>query len=112
MAQPEVAPLSSVKTTVAVPQLSLAVKVTAAGILSHDTAASAADKDDLKVISGVGPFIEEKLNGLGIYTYEQVSQFDADVVKVVTAAIQFFPGRIERDEWAKQALELFQAKSK
>ena len=32
--------------------------------------------DDLKVISGVGPFIEEKLNSLGIYTYEQVGSFD------------------------------------
>lgn len=73
--------------------------------------ASAEDKDDLKVISGVGPFIEEKLNNLGIYTYEQVSLFDKKMVNMITDAIEFFPGRIERDNWVKQAKALYDAKS-
>ncbi|MFK7946089.1 MAG: hypothetical protein AB8G11_00750 [Saprospiraceae bacterium] len=72
---------------------------------------SADDKDDLKIISGVGPFIEEKLNSLGIFTYEQISSFDKKMVDLITNAIEFFPERIERDEWVKQAKTLFDAKS-
>ena len=64
--------------------------------------ATAAEKDDLQRISGVGPFIEKKLNDLGIFTFEQVSQFDEELVQVVTDAIQFFPGRIQRDDWVGQ----------
>ncbi len=64
------------------------------------------DKDDLKIISGVGPFIEERLNALDIYTFEQVSKFTSNDVKTVTEAIEFFPGRIERDKWVKQAKKL------
>jgi predicted flap endonuclease-1-like 5' DNA nuclease/predicted nucleic acid-binding Zn-ribbon protein len=73
---------------------------------SHIPAATAADKDDLKIISGIGPFIEKKLNNLGIWTFEQISYFDKKMVGKVTDAIQFFPGRIERDDWISQAKEL------
>ncbi|MEO1437608.1 MAG: hypothetical protein AAFV80_18865 [Bacteroidota bacterium] len=73
-------------------------------------AASADEKDDLKKISGVGPFIEDKLNALGIFTYEQVGQFDKSFIETVTSAIQFFPGRIERDDWVGQAKALHQTK--
>lgn len=69
-------------------------------------AASIEDKDDLKKIDGIGPFIEEKLNKVGIYTFEQISQFDDEVIAQVTAAIEFFPGRIKRDDWVGQANEL------
>ncbi len=71
---------------------------------------SADDKEDLKIIGGIGPFIEEKLNNLGIYTYEQISSFDEKMINLVTDAIEFFPGRIERDQWVKQAKSLFDAK--
>ncbi len=43
------------------------------------------------------------MNNLGIYTFEQISQFDGDLIEQVTDAIQFFPGRIERDDWVGQA---------
>ena len=68
--------------------------------------ATSAEKDDLTLIKGVGAFIEEKLNSLGIYTYEQISQFDEDMIEKVTAAIEFFPGRIKRDDWVGQAMRL------
>ncbi len=77
---------------------------------SRIATASAEDKDDLKIISGVGPFIEEKLNKLGIYTFEQVSQFDDELIDTVTDAIQFFPGRIKRDNWVAQAAKFHQQK--
>lgn len=61
------------------------------------------EKDDLKLIKGVGPFIEKKLNALGIYTFEQISRFNQDDETKVNEAIEFFPGRIKRDGWVMQA---------
>lgn len=61
------------------------------------------DKEDLTVIKGIGPFIQEKLNELGIYTIEQISDFTIDTVIKVTEAIEYFPGRIQRDFWVEQA---------
>lgn len=64
------------------------------------------EADDLTRISGIGGWIEEKLNALDIYTFRQISNFTKDDVKAVTEAIEFFPGRIERDEWILQAKDL------
>jgi predicted flap endonuclease-1-like 5' DNA nuclease len=72
--------------------------------------ASASEKDDLKSIKGIGPFIEEKLNALGIFTFEQVSKMTAKIEEEVNKAIEFFPGRVKRDEWAKQAKQLHKDK--
>ncbi|MFP2994930.1 hypothetical protein ABN763_03420 [Spongiivirga sp. MCCC 1A20706] len=68
--------------------------------------ADESQKDDLKRISGVGPFIEKKLNGIGIYTFDQISNFTKKDIDDVTDLIQFFPGRIERDNWVDQANKL------
>jgi len=72
--------------------------------------ASIEDRDDLKQINGIGPFIEEKLNDLGIYTFEQISQLDDELIETLTNGIEFFPGRIERDDWVGQADRLFYTK--
>ena len=72
--------------------------------------ASASDRDDLQTIKGIGPFIEEKLNALGIFTFEQVSKMTAKIEEEVNIAIEFFPGRVKRDEWAKQAKQLHKGK--
>jgi len=68
--------------------------------------ASPDEKDDLKEINGVGTFIEQKLNDIGIYTFKQISQFDTELIEQVTDAIEFFPGRIKRDDWVGQAKKL------
>ena len=65
------------------------------------------EKDDLKVIKGIGPGIEKKLNQQGIYSYRQISEFTPDYIKELTEAILFFPGRIERDRWVEQASKLY-----
>jgi predicted flap endonuclease-1-like 5' DNA nuclease len=64
------------------------------------------EADDLTVISGIGGWIKEKLNALDIYTFRQISNFTKEDVAIVTEAIEYFPGRIERDEWILQAQEL------
>jgi len=68
--------------------------------------ASESEKDDLKMISGIGPFIEERLNALDIYTLRQISNFSPQDIEAINDAIEYFSGRIERDEWVAQALEL------
>jgi len=74
--------------------------------------ADASEKDDLQAIKGVGPFIEEKLNALGIYTFSQVSKMNSDLEEQVNQAIEFFPGRVKRDEWANQAKVLLDETAK
>ena len=67
-------------------------------------------KDDLQTIKGIGPFIADKLYALGIYTFEQVGNMTPKIEEEVNKAIEFFPGRVKRDEWAKQARELHKGK--
>ncbi|WP_266367156.1 hypothetical protein [Tellurirhabdus rosea] len=65
--------------------------------------ASTTEADDLKDIVGVGPFLEKKLHSLGIYTFRQIANFTPEDVDMVNEFIEFFPGRIERDDWVGQA---------
>lgn len=68
--------------------------------------ASEKEKEDLKIIGGIGPFIEKKLNALGIFTYKQIANFTDEDREKVNEAIEFFPGRIMRDDWIGQAKKL------
>ncbi|MBW8282559.1 MAG: NADH-quinone oxidoreductase subunit E [Rhizobium sp.] len=61
-----------------------------------------ATPDDLKMISGVGPKIEGILNGLGIYTFAQIAGWHQAEREWVDGYLKF-AGRIERDDWVKQA---------
>lgn len=71
----------------------------------------ASDKDNLKLIKGVGPFIEFKMNALGIQNFQQVMNFTEDDIEKVTNAITFFPGRIKRDNWVDQAATFYKEKN-
>lgn len=66
----------------------------------------ARQKEDLKVIKGIGPFIEEKLNVLGIYRLEQIAKIGKQDEEIIDQAIETFPGRISRENWVKQAKDL------
>ena len=61
------------------------------------------EKDDLTKIKGVGPFIEKRLNMIGIYTFQQLAELSPEMIDRVGAAIEFFPHRIIRDNWVGQA---------
>ena len=61
--------------------------------------------DDLKAISGVGPALEKKLNELGVYTYDQIASWKKADIEWVDDQLKF-RGRIERDDWVKQAKKL------
>jgi NADH-quinone oxidoreductase subunit E len=58
--------------------------------------------DDLKLISGVGPKIENTLHELGIYTFAQVAAFTPEQSAWVDSYLKF-GGRIQRDDWIRQA---------
>lgn len=61
--------------------------------------------DDLKAIAGIGPKLEQVLNGLGIWTYGQIAGW---TVQEVAWADDYlgFKGRIGRDDWIGQAATL------
>lgn len=80
-------------------------KAAAAGDVQPLFEAPAGEPDDLKLISGVGPVLEGKLNALGITTFKQIAEFTADDIVRVDDVLNF-KGRIERDNWTAQAKEL------
>ena len=67
---------------------------------------SPTNADDLKVIVGIGPFLEKKLHAIGIYTFRQIANFNEDDIDQINDLIEFFPGRNVRDNWVGQAAEL------
>lgn len=69
-----------------------------------------ADADDLQLINGIGPVYEEKLNELGIYTFEQISKLKAADREELSAIDGITREKIESDEWVKQAKELLKNK--
>lgn len=68
-----------------------------------------AEVDDLKEINGVGPKLEEKLNSIGVYRYEQIADWTEAQVKEFDDLLSF-KGRIERDEWIAKAKDLHSEK--
>ncbi|BAO56256.1 hypothetical protein [Nonlabens marinus] len=70
------------------------------------------NKDDFQKIVGIGPFVEEKLNEIGIYNYSQLSNMTDQDMLGITQLIDFFPGRIHRDDWKGQAAALLIEKKK
>ena len=66
------------------------------------TSASEGAADDLKLISGVGPKLEQTLNEMGIWYFKQVAAWGPSDIAWVDDRLRF-KGRIERDDWMSQA---------
>ena len=65
-----------------------------------------APKDDLKLITGVGPGLEKKLQDVGITSFEQIANLsDLEIADLETNVVKF-TGRIKRDDWIGQAERL------
>jgi large subunit ribosomal protein L21 len=69
------------------------------------TDAAAAKADDLKKISGLGPVLQKKLNGLGVTTFAQIAAWTEADIERVDAELNF-KGRITREDWVGQAKAL------
>ena len=89
----------------AAPKKAAAPKTEAPKKAAPKKAAKADGADDLSKISGVGPVIVGKLEALGITTFQQIADFTAEDIERIDGELNF-KGRIERDEWVKQAVEL------
>ena len=63
-------------------------------------------KDDLKKISGVGPFIEKKLNALGIFKFEQLAKLTDDDISEIIKIIEVPSGIIKGADWIEQAKKM------
>ncbi len=68
-----------------------------------------AGKDDLSQISGVGPVLVKKLSDLGYTKLQQIADLTPEQIEETDEKLNF-KGRIEREEWVKQAKELIAAK--
>jgi len=72
--------------------------------------ATKAEADDLKEINGIGPAYEERLNEVGVYTYEQISKLKVADRKELSAIDGITREKIESEEWVKQAKALLKNK--
>ena len=70
----------------------------------------AGGRDDLKLIYGIGPFIEQKLAELDITTYVQIVNLTEEDIERIGEHLNYFPDRIARDGWISSARELHRAK--
>jgi len=61
--------------------------------------------DDLKRIKGVGAVLEQTLNELGIYQFDQIADWSNENTAWIENFLAF-PGRIEREDWINQARTL------
>ncbi len=59
--------------------------------------------DDLKMIKGVGPKLEQLLNSLGFYHFDQVAGWTEAELAWVDDNLEGFKGRASRDGWVSQA---------
>ena len=61
--------------------------------------------DRLILIKGIGPVNEKKLNQHGIYHFDQIAAWKKADIEAAEAYLAF-DGRIEREDWMRQAKEL------
>ena len=68
------------------------------------------EKDDLKLIYGIGPVMERTLNNLGVTSFQQIASFSRQDIERVAEALQSFPDRIMRDNWVEGAKKEYRKK--
>ncbi len=64
-------------------------------------------RDDLQQIQGIADVLEAKLNELGVSTYRQIMEWDAEAISEYSHKLGL-DDRIVRDDWISQARELHQ----
>ncbi|PST25229.1 NADH:ubiquinone oxidoreductase [Mesorhizobium plurifarium] len=67
--------------------------------------------DDLKRISGIGPKLEQVLNGKGIFRFADIAALSKGDVERLDSELGL-GGRVVRDDWVGQAMALTEAQGK
>jgi len=70
-----------------------------------ESSSSTQKRDNLQLIKGIGKVLEERLNNLEIYSFEEISKWDKEKIKSINTTLSF-SGKIEREEWIEQAKKL------
>jgi ribosomal protein L21 len=65
--------------------------------------------DDISLIGGIGPKIEEALHARGFKTWSQIANLTAAQIETLNTELKLM-GRIGREEWIEQAKELMAGK--
>ncbi len=73
--------------------------------ISRKGSIAAPQVDDLKSIKGMAAFVD-RLLGMGISSFSQISHWDDDTVIAVAKTLDISPGKIYRDNWVGQAQRL------
>jgi predicted flap endonuclease-1-like 5' DNA nuclease len=98
VAEPVIAPAPVAVAPVPVAPVAAAAALTAIGIPAAIGAA-----DDLLKIKGIGPKLNEVLNGLGVHRFDQIAGWTAGDVDKVDDHLGAFKDRIGQEEWIPQA---------
>jgi predicted flap endonuclease-1-like 5' DNA nuclease len=61
-------------------------------------------KDDLKLIKGIGPKLEQRLNNLGLYRYSQLASLSTNDIAWVKDKLTFSM-KLPVEQWALSAVE-------
>ena len=88
----------------AAPKAAAEEKAPAKKAAPKKTAAKTDGADDLTRISGVGPVMVKKLHANGVTTFAQIAAWTPEEVAAMDDVLNF-KGRIDGDEWLKQAAE-------
>ncbi len=59
--------------------------------------------DSLTAVDGIGPAFERALNAIGIYTFAQLAEQDADILAEKLSGVRVTAARIKKDQWIEQA---------
>ncbi len=62
--------------------------------------------DDLTLIWGVADKLQEQLNDLGIWHFDQIAKWTPEEIAWFESTMQGFKGRVERDKWIEQCQKL------
>lgn len=65
--------------------------------------ASSSQKDNLQSIVGIGPYIERKLNAIGIFRIEQLARLTDQDIEEINGIMELAPDHIKNDDWVGQA---------
>jgi len=73
----------------------------------NSKAAEPSETDDLKLINGIGPAVEKRLHGVGIFTFAQLAVLpSADIAAAVADLSGLSAERITKQDWIGQARKL------
>lgn len=70
------------------------------------TAAREAKPDELQLIWGVGPKLEQMLFSMGFYHFDQIAAWTEEHLRFVDRRLGAFRGRARRDDWIGQSKKL------